>query len=104
MKGRIKEAAKHAIRVGQPWRAASIEGGTLHHHSNIYGWLKLYCTVGTILFTPLGEADLESDVAGNPRHDLWVSTCRSLADSEELPKLERAIYAALSGYAKPVGW
>eukprot|EP00050_Salpingoeca_kvevrii_P011245 m.13888 g.13888 ORF g.13888 m.13888 type:complete len:930 (+) comp3329_c0_seq2:3-2792(+) len=76
--GQIDEACRLCQHVGQPWRAASLEGFRLWHDPNP---------------DPAGLCDVE----GNWHRDIWKSTCLLMSEDESFDLYERAIYAALTG-------
>lgn len=90
--GRLVEAQKLCDRVGQPWRAAALEGWKLWHNPN---------------FFESSPADAESSetksdngllpVEGNPYREVWKSCAWTLAEQTHYSQYERAVYASLSG-------
>ncbi|RHY02303.1 hypothetical protein DYB25_009078 [Aphanomyces astaci] len=85
--GRLKEAADLCIQLGQPWRAASLSGGTV-----------------------CGNDDDDSELSrwGNPLRILWKQMCWQFAEARptsnlrkgkslEAREYEAIVYGALSG-------
>jgi len=81
--GLLDEAQELCIRLGQPWRAATLEGWKLFHDPNYQS--------GTG-----GNGD-KLPTEGNKYRDVWKKVAWGLTNDSSLPQYERAIYAALCG-------
>lgn len=80
--GQIDEAHRVCIKVGQMWRAATLNGWRLYHDPNIIA---------------LGPGGTVQKVEGNQYRDIWKKVCWKASEDGRLPVVERSIYAALCG-------
>ncbi|XP_043196075.1 nuclear pore complex protein Nup107-like [Amphibalanus amphitrite] len=78
--GQMSKAQELCLRVGQPWRAATLEGWKLAHDPNYED--------------PASEP---RPVQGNPLRDLWKLTAWQLSEDVSYDEHERAVYGALCG-------
>lgn len=85
--GLLETAQDLCIRVGQPWRAACLEGWKLFHDPN-YGR-------GSI-----GGGGLEDKlpVEGNKNRDIWKRAVWKMIQDDKLTLYERAIFAPFCGH------
>jgi len=95
--GLLEEGQELCCRVGQAWRAASLEGWKLFHDPNYESG------------TGGGAPGSKLPVEGNQHRDIWKRVAWNLAEDAALSQHERAVYAALCGNLKqlqPVctGW
>ena len=81
--GLLEDGQDLCIRVGQAWRAATLEGWKLFHDPNYQS--------GTG-----GEGD-KLPVEGNKHRDVWKAVAWRMTEDSSLPQHERAVYAALCG-------
>jgi len=81
--GLLEDGQDLCIRVGQAWRAATLEGWKLYHDPNYQS--------GTG-----GEGD-RLPVEGNRHRDVWKAVAWRMTEDSGLPQHERAVYAALCG-------
>ena len=76
----MEDGQELCVRVGQEWRAASLEGWKLYHDPN-------YTRAGR------GEGTGER----NKHRDVWKRVAWNLSQDSQLGQYERAVYAALCG-------
>eukprot|EP00742_Colponemidia_sp_Colp-10_P013168 GILJ01014862.1.p1 GENE.GILJ01014862.1~~GILJ01014862.1.p1 ORF type:complete len:965 (-),score=133.01 GILJ01014862.1:43-2664(-) len=89
--GHISKAQDLCVKCGQPWRAASLAGGTPFSDPTLED------------LDPNSLADrVESELAGNPFRAMWLEICRQLANDDRLTDVERAVYGALCGEVSSV--
>jgi len=81
--GLLEEGQDLCVRVGQSWRAATLEGWRLYHDPNF--------ETGTG-----GQGD-KLPVEGNKHRDVWKYVAWTLTQDSALSQHERAVYAALCG-------
>ena len=81
--GLLEEGQELCVRVGQSWRAATLEGWRPYHDPN-------YVT-GTD-----GQGD-KLPVEGNKHRDIWKTVAWRMTEDSGMPQYERAVYAALCG-------
>jgi len=81
--GLLEEGQDLCVRVGQSWRAATLEGWRLYHDPNFES--------GTD-----GRGD-KLPVEGNKHRDVWKYVAWTLTQDSALSQHERAVYAALCG-------
>jgi len=81
--GLLEEGQDLCVRVGQSWRAATLEGWRLYHDPNYES--------GTG-----GQGD-KLPVEGNKHRDVWKAVAWTLTQDSALSQHERAVYAALCG-------
>ena len=81
--GLLEDGQDLCIRVGQAWRAATLEGWKLYHDPNYQS--------GTG-----GQGD-KLPVEGNKHRDVWKAVAWRMTEDSSLPQHERAVYAALCG-------
>jgi len=81
--GLLEEGQDLCVRVGQSWRAATLEGWRLYHDPNFES--------GTG-----GQGD-KLPVEGNRHRDVWKYVAWTLTQDSALSQHERAVYAALCG-------
>ena len=81
--GLLEDGQDLCIRVGQAWRAATLEGWKLYHDPNYQS--------GTG-----GQGD-KLPVEGNKHRDVWKAVAWRMTEDSKLPQHERAVYAALCG-------
>jgi len=81
--GLLEEGQDLCVRVGQSWRAATLEGWRLYHDPNFES--------GTD-----GHGD-KLPVEGNKHRDVWKYVAWTLTQDSALQQHERAVYAALCG-------
>lgn len=82
--GELDKAQHLCIKVGSPWRAATLEGWKLFHDPNYE--------------RDMGEEKLP--VEGNKNRDIWKTVSWKLTLDESLPPFERALYSAMCGNVK----
>lgn len=81
--GLLDEAQELCVRLGQPWRAATLEGWRLFHDPNYESGTN-------------GEGNL-LPAEGNKFRDIWKQVAWGLTEDSRIPLYERAIFAALCG-------
>jgi len=81
--GQLEEAQELCVRLGQPWKAATLEGWKLFHDPNYNS--------GTD-----GNGD-KLPIEGNVYRDIWKKVAWGLTTDSSLAQDERATYAALCG-------
>jgi len=81
--GLLEEGQDLCVKVGQSWRAATLEGWRLYHDPNF--------ETGTG-----GQGD-KLPVEGNKHRDVWKAVAWTLTQDSSLSQHERAVYAALCG-------
>jgi len=81
--GLLDEAQDLCNRLGQSWRAATLEGWKLYHDPNYES--------GTD-----GQGD-KIPIEGNKHRDIWKKVAWRLTKDKNMPQMERTIYAALCG-------
>ena len=84
--GLLETAQDLCIRVGQPWRAACLEGWKLFHDPN-YG----KCSTGG------GGLEDKLPVEGNKNRDIWKRAVWKMIQDDKLKVYERAIFAPFCG-------
>ena len=84
--GLLETAQDLCIRVGQPWRAACLEGWKLFHDPN-YG----KCSSGG------GGLEDKLPVEGNKNRDIWKRAVWKMIQDDKLKVYERAIFAPFCG-------
>jgi len=84
--GLLEDAQELCIRLGQPWRAATLEGWKLFHDPNYQSGTN-------------GRGD-KLPVEGNVHRDIWKKVAWGLTNDSTLSQTERSIYAALCGNLK----
>jgi len=82
--GLLEEGQELCAKVGQPWRAATLEGWRLYHDPNFAS--------GTG-----GEGGGKLPTEGNANRDIWKLVAWNLTEDTGLSQHERAVYAALCG-------
>ncbi|KAJ3299145.1 hypothetical protein HK104_009939 [Borealophlyctis nickersoniae] len=85
-RGRMEDAMDLCKQCDQPWRAASLRGGSLWVDSVI-------------------DENVGNEFAGNLNRELWKAICYKIASDESFDQYERAVYAYLAGdvqHALPV--
>ncbi|KAK2172581.1 hypothetical protein NP493_941g02002 [Ridgeia piscesae] len=80
--GQLSEAQRFLMKVGQSWRAATLEGWKLYHDPN---------------YESLGPDGVLRNPEGNMHRDIWKAACWRLAQEEKMSVYERAVYATYSG-------
>ncbi|OLY83481.1 Nuclear pore complex protein [Smittium mucronatum] len=83
-RGRLNDAIMLCINNGEPWRAASLRGGTYFYDSGIDN-------------TNLINDKSVSVATGNINRRLWKEMCSVLASDPKVDIYERALYGVLSG-------
>lgn len=84
--GLLDLAQDLCVRMGQPWRAATLVGWKLHHDPN---------------FGASGQnQNVKLPIEGNVNRDIWKKTAWVLTEDRKLSSQERAIYSALCGNAQ----
>jgi len=81
--GLLEDGQELCVRVGQSWRAATLEGWRPFHDPN-------YLT-GTD-----GNGD-KLPAEGNKHRDIWKKVAWRMTEDSSMPQYERAVYAALCG-------
>eukprot|EP00096_Caligus_rogercresseyi_P014843 TRINITY_DN7323_c0_g1_i1.p1 TRINITY_DN7323_c0_g1~~TRINITY_DN7323_c0_g1_i1.p1 ORF type:complete len:873 (-),score=260.12 TRINITY_DN7323_c0_g1_i1:73-2691(-) len=79
--GMLDKAQDLCIKLGQPWRAATLEGWKLYHDEN-------YSRAETRIKVPC---------EGNKTRDLWKRSAWKMTKDERMPAIERAAYSAFCG-------
>ena len=82
--GLLEEGQELCVRVGQSWRAATLEGWRPYHDPNY--------VQGTD-----GQGGDKLPVEGNKFRDIWKTVAWRMTEDAALPQYERAVYAALCG-------
>ena len=82
--GMLEEGQELCCRLGQAWRAASLEGWKLFHDPNYESATD-------------GAPGSKLPVEGNQYRDVWKRVAWTLCDDASLAQHERAVYAALCG-------
>ncbi|XP_040571434.1 nuclear pore complex protein Nup107 [Lepeophtheirus salmonis] len=79
--GMLESAQDLCIKLGQPWRAATLEGWKLFHDENY------------------NRADTNKKLPceGNKTRDVWKRSAWKMTCDEKMPSLERAAYSAFCG-------
>lgn len=80
--GQLSEAQQFLMKVGQSWRAATLEGWKLYHDPN---------------YEALGPDGVLRNPEGNMYRDIWKTACWRMAQEEKMSMYERAVYATYSG-------
>lgn len=83
--GLLEEGQDLCVRVGQAWRAATLEGWRLYHDPNYESG------------TGGGNGGEKLPVEGNKHRDVWKLVAWNLTQDSSLGQFERAVYAALCG-------
>ena len=81
--GLLEDGQDLCIKVGQAWRAATLEGWKLYHDPNYQS--------GTG-----GDGD-RLPVEGNKHRDVWKAVAWRMTEDSSMPQHERAVFAALCG-------
>ena len=81
--GLLEDGQDLCVRLGQAWRAATLEGWRPYHDPN-------YVTATD------GRGD-KLPVEGNKHRDIWKTVAWRMTEDAGLPQFERAVYAALCG-------
>lgn len=78
-------AQELCLKMGQPWRVATLNGWKLFHDPNMDN---------------VSGSEKKLPVEGNFTRDIWKRSAWALSEDESLPLFERAIYSALCGNAQ----
>ena len=81
----LEDGQELCVRVGQEWRAASLEGWKLYHDPNYESG------------TGGGDGGEKLPVEGNKHRDVWKRVAWNLSQDSQLGQYERAVYASLCG-------
>ncbi|KAK2163756.1 hypothetical protein LSH36_74g00028 [Paralvinella palmiformis] len=83
--GQLEKAKELCVKVGQAWRAATLDGWRLYHDPN---------------YESLGPNGCVQKPTGNPFRCLWKATCWKMSEEKRYCSYERALYAAFCGNLK----
>jgi nuclear pore complex protein Nup107 len=92
--GDLKSAREFCFKVGQSWRAATLEGAQLYNDEN---YLNLDLNSN-------GKSQMQEIFKneGNLNRDLWRLMVQHLIKNEHFGIYEKAVYASLGGFVNPV--
>lgn len=88
--GDLEQAQEFLFKVGQSWRAATLEGGKLYGDKN-YGGQD----------DGMGEEEVMLN-EGNGNRDIWRLVVQRMIKDEHFSPYEKAAYASLGGFVGPI--
>ena len=91
--GELESARDFCFKVGQTWRAATLEGFKLFNDKN-------YLSDSTRKINNQQQQIHKNE--GNLNRDIWRLMVQKLIKDEHFSPYEKAVYASLAGYVGPV--